>query len=85
MLAKCRLLALVLIGIGFASAACSLITDVDRSKIGSGGGVSDTGGASAVDDSGEGTGGQSAAGGTTNHDAGAKLDASNSNDDASSE
>ncbi len=80
MLAKHRLLALVLIGFAFASAACSLITDVDRSKIGSGG----SGGSLSVEDSGTSTGGNVATtGGSSSHDAGEKQDAANPQEDAS--
>ena len=79
MLAKRRLLALVLIGSGIASAACSLITDVDRSKI-EGSGGSDLGGSSS--DSGTDTGGRAASGGSSSHDAGNKSDAANDASDA---
>ncbi len=76
MLSKRRLLTLVLIGSAIASAACSLITDVDRSKI-EGSGGSDMGG-----DSGTEPGGSKATGGGTSHDAGNKAGAANTNDDA---
>jgi hypothetical protein len=69
MLSKRRFLTLVLIGSGIASAACSLITDVDRSKI-EGSGGSDTGGSSSVDDSGTETGGGKATGGGSSHGTG---------------
>ena len=62
MLSKRRFLTLVLIGSAIASAACSLITDVDRSKI-EGSGGSDMGGSSSVDDAGTNTGGNKATGG----------------------
>ena len=69
MLSKRRLLTLVLIGSGIASAACSLITDVDRSKI-EGSGGSDIGGSSSVDDGGTETGGSKATGGATSRGTG---------------
>ena len=72
MVSKHRLLALVLITIGAAFAACSLITDVDRSKIEGSGGADDTG-----VDSGTATGGHAGTGGSTSHspDASAPHDA----------
>jgi hypothetical protein len=76
MLSKRRFLTLVLIGSGIASAACSLITDVDRSKI-EGSGGSDMGGSSSVDDAGTDTGGSKATGGGSSHTGG-----SSSRDDA---
>ena len=79
MLVKRRLLALVLIGSGIASAACSLITDVDRSKI-EGSGGSELGGSSS--DSGTNTGGRAASGGSSSHDAGNKADAASDAGDA---
>ncbi len=69
MLSKRRFLTLVLIGSGIASAACSLITDVDRSKI-EGSGGSDMGGSSSTDDGGNETGGSIATGGGTSHGTG---------------
>ncbi len=81
MVAKRRLLALVLIGSGIASAACSLITDVDRSKIEASGGSSELGGTSSNDSgTSTGTGGLTASGGSSSHDAGNKPDAANSDD-----
>jgi hypothetical protein len=65
MLAKRRLLALVLIGSGIVSTACSLIADVDRSKIEGSGGSTELGGSSNADDSGTATGGHTAGGGST--------------------
>ncbi len=65
-----RFLALVFIGFGIgAAAACSLITDVDRSKIEGAGGTS-------ASDAGYGTGGKS-----NQEDAGTKTDASPSEPD----
>jgi hypothetical protein len=64
MLSTRRFLALVLIGFGIALAAsCSLITDVDRSKI------AGTGGTTGNDDAGF-TGGESSTGGGATTDAG---------------
>jgi hypothetical protein len=76
MLAKRRLLTLVLIGSAIASAACSLITDVDRSKI-EGSGGSEMGGSSSLD-AGTDTGGSKATGGGTNRGTGG----SSASDDA---
>jgi len=74
MVMKRRLLALVLVGTGVAFAACSLITDVDRSKIEGSGGAGEIGGAHA--DSGMSTGGQMATGGQSSVDGGNHSDAS---------
>jgi len=73
MVSKRRLLAFVLIGTGVMFAACSLITDVDRSKIED----NAAGGTSSID-SGSETGGQSATGtgGGTSKDGGTQVDAS---------
>ena len=79
--AKRRLLALLLIGSGIASAACSLITDVDRSKIEGSGGNAELGGNTSVD-SGAATGGRAATGGGSSHDAGNKPDSSDDAGDA---
>jgi hypothetical protein len=63
MVTKRRLLALFLIGTCVVFAACSLITDVDRSKIeGAGGAIAD---ASSTD-----TGGHSGTGGSVGVDSG---------------
>jgi hypothetical protein len=67
-----RFLALVFIGFGIgAASACSLITDVDRSKI------EGAGGTGASDDAGYSTGGASTAtgGAATQDDAGTNADA----------
>ncbi len=58
MVSKRRLLASLLIGTGIAFAACSLITDVDRSKIEGAGGAQDI-----LDDSGTDIGGRAGTGG----------------------
>jgi hypothetical protein len=67
MVAKRRLLASLVIGTGIAFAACSLITDVDRSKIEGAGGAQDI-----LDDSGTETGGHgnAATGGANSVDGG---------------
>ena len=70
MLSTHKFVALVLIGSGIAvAAACSLITDVDRSKI------EGTGGAPSTDDGGTSTGGSSTGGSTSTEDAGGGADA----------
>ncbi len=75
MLAMRRLMALLFIGCTIAYAACSLITDVDRSKIEGAGGSAETGGSSSTD-SGADTGGLASTGGTTSsNDAGNASDA----------
>ena len=65
MVTKRRLLALFLIGTCVVFAACSLITDVDRSKIEGAGGASETADASSTD-----TGGHSGTGGSVGVDSG---------------
>jgi len=65
MVSKRRLLALFLIGTGVVFAACSLITDVDRSKIEGAGGANEIGDASGTD-----TGGRSGTGGSVGTDGG---------------
>jgi hypothetical protein len=67
MFAKRRLLAFLLIGTGIAFAACSLITDVDRSKIEGAGGAQDI-----LDDSGTETGGRAGTGGANSADSGSE-------------
>jgi|NGEPerStandDraft_6_1074524.scaffolds.fasta_scaffold15559_2 hypothetical protein len=71
MLAKRKFLALVLIGSSIASAACSLITDVDRSKIEGSGGGSSAGASSGPDAGGASTGGHAATTGGSKNDAAA--------------
>ena len=65
MVSKRRLLAFLSIGTGVAFAACSLITDVDRSKIEGAGGAQEI-----VDDSGTETGGHMSTGGNASVDGG---------------
>lgn len=72
MVSKRRLLAFLLIGTGIAFAACSLITDVDRSKIQGSGGIDEI-----VDDSGTSTGGHGSTGGHAGVDSGEEPDAGN--------
>jgi hypothetical protein len=81
MLAKCRLSALIFIVLGFAASACSLITDVDRSKIPGSGGVPG-GGSTAYDAGGGAPGAGGANGGSTSQDAADETDAANDAGDA---